>query len=34
MIQAISDSRYWLGPSLAICVYMMLVKEIISTVQD
>lgn len=33
-IQAISDSRYWLGSLLVICVYVMLVAEIISIVQD
>ena len=33
-IQAISDSRYWLGPLLVICVYVALAWEIITTVQD
>ena len=33
-IQAISDSRYWLGPVLVICVYVMLAWGIITTVQD
>ena len=33
-IQAISDSRFWLGPLLVICVYVMLAWEIITTVQD
>ena len=34
MIQAINDSRYWLGPLLLIVVCVMLAWEIITTVQD
>jgi len=33
-IQAISDSRFWLGPLLVVCVYVMLAWEIITIVQD
>jgi hypothetical protein len=33
-IQAINDSRYWLGPLLVICISAMLVWEIIDTVRD
>ena len=33
-IRVISDSRYWLGPLLAICVYVVVAWEIIITVQD
>jgi len=33
-VQAINDSRYWLGPLLVICVFAMMAWEIITTVQD
>jgi hypothetical protein len=33
-IQAINDSRFWLGPLLLIVVCVMLAWEIITTVQD
>ena len=33
-ISAINDSRYWLGPLLAICIYIILAWQIITTVQD
>ena len=34
IIQAISDSRYWLMPLLAICIYIAVACQIIITVQD
>ena len=33
-IQAISDSRYWLGPLLVICVYVMLAREVKDVFKD
>ena len=34
VIAAISDSRYWLGPLLVICVCVMLFAEMISIAQE
>ena len=34
VIAAISDSRYWLGPLLVICVYVMLAQEVKDVFKD
>jgi hypothetical protein len=34
MIAAISDSRYWLGPLLVICAYVMLAREVKDVFKD
>ena len=34
IIQALSDSRFWLGPLLLICVSVIAIREVIDAVQD
>ena len=34
MINAVSESRCWLGPIILICVLVMVVSQIINIVQD
>jgi hypothetical protein len=33
-VQAINDSRFWLGPLLVVCVFVLVRREIITTVRD
>lgn len=33
-VQAISDSRFWLGPILLICIYVLVALEVFEIVQE
>ena len=34
IVQAISDSRYWLGPALVVCILVLIISEIKEVFKD